>query len=365
MSDKWKLLQVEGWGSYVLKEKFKLIKVSLKEWHASHSCNLHAKISNLKARQAELDDKGEINEMLAADCEELHDVSVNIHSLSMLNTSICWQQARNQWLSEGDANSKFFHSSMSFRRRHNAICFVLVNGVLVEGVEPVRYVVFSHFAHHFKAQNVARSSVSNLHFCSLSLTEGGGLIKLFFVDEVKAAVWDCDSFKSLGPNGVNFGFIKEFWLELKDDVMRFVSEFYRNGKLAKGINTTFIVLIPKVDNPQRLNDFRLISLVGSMYKILAKLLANRLRLVVSSVISMTQSAFIKNRQILDGILIANEVVDEASKLKKELMLFKVDFEKASTPLSGVIWTRLWSICLFRSSGGNGLENVLVLLQLLF
>jgi len=104
--------------------------------------------------------------------------------------------------------------------------------------------------------------------------------------------------------------------------------FHRNGKLAKGINTIFIVLIPKVDNPQRLNEFRPISLVGSMYKILAKLLANRLRVVLGSVISETQSAFIKNSQIFDGILIANEVVDEATKLKKDLILFKVDFEKA-------------------------------------
>jgi len=69
--------------------------------------------------------------------------------------------------------------------------------------------------------------------------------------------------------------------------MRFVTEFHRNGKLTKGINTTFIALIPKVDNPQSLNDFHPISLVGSLYKILVKLLANRLRQVIGSVISET------------------------------------------------------------------------------
>ncbi|KAK2389767.1 hypothetical protein QL285_063335 [Trifolium repens] len=69
-------------------------------------------------------------------------------------------------------------------------------------------------------------------------------------------------------------------------------------------------------------------MVGSLYKILAKVLANRLRLVIGSVISESQTAFVKDRQILDGILIANEVVDETCKTKKELMLFKVDFEKA-------------------------------------
>jgi hypothetical protein len=61
---------------------------------------------------------------------------------------------------------------------------------------------------------------------------------------------------------------------------------------------------------------------------LAKVLANRLRIVIDNVISETQTAFEKDRQILDGILIANEVVDEARKTKKKLMLSKVDFEKA-------------------------------------
>jgi hypothetical protein len=82
-------------------------------------------------------------------------------------------------------------------------------------------------------------------------------------------VWDCDSFKSLGSDGISFGFIKQFWTDMKDDFMRFLTEFHRNGKLTKGINSTFIALIPQVDSPQRLNGLRPISLVGSMYKILA------------------------------------------------------------------------------------------------
>jgi len=110
--------------------------------------------------------------------------------------------------------------------------------------------------------------------------------------------------------------------------MHFLSEFHRNGQLSKGINCTFVSLIPKVDSPQCVNDFRPISLVGCMYKILAKVLANRLRKVIGSVISNSQSVFVHRRQILDRILVANEVVDEARKMKKELLLFNVDFEKA-------------------------------------
>ena len=204
-----------------------------------------------------------------------------------MNTTICWQQSRVQWLRDGDVNSKFFHSIMSSGRHHNSLCSIVVDGLLVEGVQPIREAVFNHFANHFKVTDVERPSIANLNFRTLFVAEGVGLIKPFSLDEVKATVWDWDNFKSPGPDGTNFGFIKDFWHELKDEIMRFVSEFHRNGKLSKGINTTFIALIPKVDSPQKLDDFRPISLVGSLYKILAKLLANRLRMVIGSVISET------------------------------------------------------------------------------
>jgi hypothetical protein len=98
--------------------------------------------------------------------------------------------------------------------------------------------------------------------------------------------------------------------------------------LSKGIDSTFIALIPKVNSPQRLNDFRPISLVGSLYKILSKVLDNKLRCVMSSIISESQSVFIHGRQILDGILIVKELMADARHLKKDMLLFKVDFEKA-------------------------------------
>ena len=154
-----------------------------------------------------------------------------------------------------------------------------------------------------------RPCIENLNFNMLNVGQCGELTKPFSVDEVKQVVWDCDSFKSPGPNGVNMGFVKDFWSELRDDIMRFLYDFHRNGKLSKGINNTFIALIPKIECPRRLNDFRPISMVGSLYKILS----NRLRRVMFSVISETQSAFIHGRQI---------------QTKKDLLLFKVDFEKA-------------------------------------
>jgi hypothetical protein len=301
------------------------LKIALKEWHHNHSKNLPAKISSLKDRIANVELQAESVVLADEDIEELHGFSEELYSLSRINSSICWQQSRMQWLRDGDANSKFFHGIMSSRHRRNAIQFFMVNGVLVEGVDNVRAAVFEHFSTHFQNSSVDRPSMDGIQFRSLTCRQGAGLIKPFSLDEVKATVWDCDSFKSPGPDGITFGFIKDFWDMLKEDVMRFLVEFHMNGKLTKGINSTFIALIPKVDNPQQFNDFRPISLVGSLYKILAMILANRLRLVIGSVIPDSQSAFIKGRQILDGILVANEIVDEAKKLSEGVNPFQGRF----------------------------------------
>jgi hypothetical protein len=142
--------------------KEKLIKKALKEWHVSHTHNFPEKIASLKARLAALDGKGEEEELSEDEIVELHGITSDIHSLSRLNTSICWQQSRLSWLREGDAISKYFHFVLSSRRRRNSLCSILVGGSLVEGVQLVRQAVFSHFAAHFQAQNVDRPVVDNL-----------------------------------------------------------------------------------------------------------------------------------------------------------------------------------------------------------
>lgn len=151
--------------------------------------------------------------------------------------------------------------------------------------------------------------------------------------EIKAAIWDCGSDKSPGPDGFTFAFYKEFWNTIKDDVVSFVHHFYATGLLPRGCNNSFITLIPKVPNPMVASDFRPISLIGAQYKIIAKVLANRLACVIDTIISHEQSAFIKNRQILDGPLMVNEVIQWCKRKKSKLMVFKIDFEKAFDSIS--------------------------------
>lgn len=145
-------------------------------------------------------------------------------------------------------------------------------------------------------------------------------------EEVKRVVWDCGSDKSRGPDGFTFEFFKEFWSIVGEDVIKAVKELF-NSSIPNGCNSSFIALIPKVLDAKHLNDFCPISLIGCQYKIIGKILANRLSLVINDIISQEQSMFIKGRQIIDGPLILNVIISWCNYWNEQSLMFKVDFQK--------------------------------------
>ncbi|GJX67752.1 retrotransposon protein, putative, ty1-copia subclass [Tanacetum coccineum] len=110
-------------------------------------------------------------------------------------------------------------------------------------------------------------------------------------DEIKKAVWDCETNKSPGPDGFSFDFIRTFWDILKQDFVNAIREFFISSKFPPGCNSSFIALIPKKHDAKFVKDYRPISLIGCFYKIVSKILANRLKMVISELISDVQSAF--------------------------------------------------------------------------
>ncbi|GKE34937.1 RNA-directed DNA polymerase, eukaryota, partial [Tanacetum coccineum] len=137
-------------------------------------------------------------------------------------------------------------------------------------------------------------------------------------------VWNCGEDKSLGPDGYTFEFFRKYWSFVGPDFCVAVEHFFDKGSFPKGCNLSFIALILKVTDAKFVTDFRPISLIGCVYKVVTKVLANRLALVISGLVSDTQSAFIDNREILDGPFILNW----CKRKKKQAMFFKVDFAKA-------------------------------------
>ena len=109
--------------------------------------------------------------------------------------------------------------------------------------------------------------------------------------------------------------------------------------LNRGCNDSFIALLPKIKDPLSLGDYHPIHLMGYISKAISKALAERLKKVIDSVISPEQTTYVRGKNIVDGPLIANEIITWAKRAKKKMFLFKVDFKKAFDNLN---WNFLFS-----------------------
>ncbi|XP_058760864.1 uncharacterized protein LOC131634228 [Vicia villosa] len=221
---------------------------------------------------------------------------------------------------------------------------------------------FAHFAGNVPEEVVEkRPTLSGVHLKSLSEPESLFLERPFTEKEVEDAIWSCDGNKSAGPDGYSLEFYKRFWLVIRKGVLRLCNDFHGKGSLVKSITSSFLALIPKNNNPQNLGEYRPICLVGSIYKIIAKILAARLKEVIGILVSNNQTAFVPGRTMMDGVLLVNELLYWMRKKKRGCILLKVDFEKAYDSVSwqylremmmrmgfGDRWMKWMDACIFTS-----------------
>ncbi|MCH79404.1 LINE-1 reverse transcriptase like [Trifolium medium] len=328
VKEAWENHSVNGWMGFVLKEKLKGIKNSLKGWNREEFGALEDKIAILIEDINDLDSRSELVGLSNLEIDLRKSKFCNLWKLLKSKEAILFQRSRSKWLREGDANSKYFHSCVNARTKRNAIVALKVGDEWLNSPPMVREAVENFFASHFSAPTSDRPRLDGVTFPSLSAEENLSLTAPFTLEEIETVIKDCDGNKSPGPDGFNFAFVKDSWDLMKGDVRIMFDQFHGNECLPKSFLSYFVTLIPKVESPFRLSDYRPISLLGCLYKLIAKVLANRLAKVMNSIIAPTQSAFLKGRNLVDGVLVINEVVDLAKKTGKECMVFKVDFEKA-------------------------------------
>ena len=138
----------------------------------------------------------------------------------------------------------------------------------------------------------------------------------FTADEIKIAVLQMRPTTAPGSDGMNALFYQKFWHIVGENVVNAVLDYLHSGVMGPDINHTNIVLIPKIKSLERMYDFRPISMCNVIYKIISKVLANRLKQILPSVISSTQSAFMPGRLITDNGLVVYEVLHSMHSRKK-------------------------------------------------
>jgi len=171
-------------------------------------------------------------------------------------------------------------------------------------------------------------NLDGVAFSKIDNADNEILCREFSEHEILEVVGQCGSNKSPGPDCYNFRYIKNKWDIIGVDMINVIHCFYVSGYILKGCNASFISLVPKKVNPTSFNEYRPISLVGCVYKLIVKLLANRLRRVPPKVIDKHQTFFVSGRGMMDSVLIANETMNFLKKENLKAVIVKVDYGKA-------------------------------------
>ncbi|CAL1397125.1 unnamed protein product [Linum trigynum] len=240
----------------------------------------------------------------------------------------------------GGKNTGYFHKVANYRRRVNYIGRIRINGQFLENKDAIAMGIVGYYQGQFRESIQHRPFPKYLSTSDLGERERYMLDKPFSEQEIWLGLRDNDGSKATGPDGFTIEFLKKCWQWLKGDVLKAFQDFYESGFLPNWVTHSFVCLAPKKDTIEDIKDLRPINLIGSINKLISKVLSRRLSLVLPNLISQQQQASVKGRQISEAGLIANELVDSRRKSRKPGLMFKIDIEKA---FDNVNWECLFKI----------------------
>lgn len=308
-------------------DKIKLCAEQLGKWGAEFSGSFKKRIAQYKNRMKHYKS--------GKDGDSIQKYKENKEGLmeTLAQQEAFWKQRAKQfWLNAGDKNSKYFHAVASERKRQNTIQRLKNDrGDWVTWDAGLQEVMVNYFRDMFTTTNIEDEEVLEGIPLTVSDVQNQELLKPIEEEQVKKALFQMHPDKSPGPDGMSPTFYQKYWKIVGKDVVEYVRNFFDSCEVMEGMNDTNLVLISKNSNPSQMGELRPISLCNVLYKIGSKVLANRMKSVLNSVISENQSAFIPGRLISDNIMISFEAMHYLKRKmtgKTGSMALKLDLSKA-------------------------------------
>lgn len=259
---------------------------------------------------------------------------MNEFDVALEQEEIIWyQKSREKLLTHGDRNTKFFHTSTIIRRRKNKIEMLKnAEGQWLTDEEELEKLAITYYKRLYSLDDVEQSveTLPRGSFATLSHADKRDLQRPFTADEIETAIRSMGSFKAPGPDGFQPVFYQRCWDTVGSSVIQFVLDFFRTGELPQNTNNAVLVLIAKVVRPERIMQFRPISLCNVLFKTITKTLVGRMKGIMNKIIGPAQSSSLPGRLTTDNIVVVQEAVHSMRRKKgrKGWMLLKLDLEKA-------------------------------------
>ena len=301
----------------------------LRNWNWMEFRNVNYLLKQKKERLQQL----EMWDSLHDKAEEIRKVRMEINEIQVREEIMWNQRSRAFWLKWGDRNTKFFHAMASQRRRKNQIVGLQNSrGEWQEDKESIDRIILDYFDSIYKSNQPTRFD-ANLNSITTRVTPNmnEALIAEFKAEEVWEALQQMHPTKTPEPDDMSPLFFKHYWDIVGPKVVNCVLTTLNSGRMQNEINETYICLIPKVKSTQKITEYRPISLYNVLYKLISKILANRLKKFLAAVIDDSQSAFVLGRLITDNVMVTFETmhyIDQRKKGKEALMAIKLDMSKA-------------------------------------
>ncbi|CAA7020699.1 unnamed protein product [Microthlaspi erraticum] len=252
------------------------------------------------------------------------------------------QKSRINWLKEGDQNTTYFQRIAQTRASYNSIrSFLLSNGETIQDPIEMSFHAINHFKTILGPSVLPPTSLLSppSWFQSLSPFRCPPEIQLGMVarpspEEIKKVLFRLNPNKSSGPDGLTSGFYKAAWDILGPEVTASISDFFTNSFMPASTNATILTLIPKHPGASMITDYRPISCLNTLYKVVSRLLVRRLKPLLPSLILPNQTAFVKDRLLVENTVLAAEIVNGYHKTKgPKRITIKVDIAKAFDSVS--------------------------------
>jgi hypothetical protein len=265
--------------------------------------------------------------------------------IALTQEEMVWfQKSRAQWIKDGDRNTRYYHLKTLNRRRKNKISMLRnEEGIWVEDEGQLKFMVNDFYHKLFEDPSNINIWHQTLHtYPPLSDAEKEELKKDIQNIEVKESLFSMGAWKAPGPDGFPAGFYQGEWRKMQDNLCLFIRDTWKNPSEVEAVNFTYICLISKGNKPEFVNQFRPISLCNVTYKIMTKIVVNRLKNIITKVISPSQTGFVPRRNISENIVVAQEMLHSMAKMRSNIGYFaiKVDLAKAYDRLR---WSFIYNI----------------------